>query len=75
MKWYVDRPAKNRIALEYTGMVLPPISIEERLLDLDGDGKWEYIRSGGDSLIAKYSKLIIKEDRSTNSDLAIKLQE
>ena len=54
---YVYRPAKNRIALEHTGMVLPPISIDERLLDLDGDGKLEYIRSGGESLIAKYGRL------------------
>lgn len=56
---YVYRPAKDGIALEHTGQVLPPISIEERLLDLDGDGQWEYIRSGGESLIAKYAKLII----------------
>lgn len=56
---YVYRPAKDGIALEHTGQVLPPISIEERLLDLDGDGQWEYIRSGGESLIAKYAKLMI----------------
>ena len=52
---YVYRPAKNRIALEHTGLVLPPISIEERLLDLDGDGDLEFVRSGGESLIAKYA--------------------
>jgi hypothetical protein len=56
---YVYRPAKDGIALEHTGHVLPPISIEERLLDLDSDGNWEYIRSGGESLIAKYAKVII----------------
>ncbi len=33
---------------------------EERLLDLDGDGQWEYIRSGGESLIAKYAKVLVK---------------
>ena len=60
---YVYRPAKNRIALEHTGMVLPPISIEERLLDLDGDGQWEYVRSGGESLIAKVAKLIAVGDK------------
>ena len=44
-------------------MTLPPISIEERLLDLDGDGQWEYVRSGGESLIAKYAKLsVMKRD-------------
>lgn len=52
---YVYRPAKGRIALEHTGVVVPPISIEERLLDLDGDGRREYVRSGGESLIAKYA--------------------
>jgi hypothetical protein len=56
---YVYRTANDGIALEHTGDVLPPISIEERLLDLDADGQWEYIRSGGESLIAKYAKLII----------------
>lgn len=56
---YVYRPAKNKIALEHTGMILPAISIEERLLDLDGDGDWEYVRSGGESLIAKYARVII----------------
>ena len=55
---YAYRPAKNRIALEHTGLVLPPISIEERLLDLDGDGNLEYIRSGGESLIAKYARIL-----------------
>ncbi|MEX0724901.1 MAG: hypothetical protein WD065_01445 [Planctomycetaceae bacterium] len=57
---YVYRPAKDRIALEHTGMILPPISIEERLLDLDGDGDWEYIRSGGESLIAKFAELVVR---------------
>ena len=57
---YVYRPAKNRIALEHTGSVTPTISIEERLLDLDGDGRWEYIRSGGESLIAKFAPVTIK---------------
>ena len=58
---YVYRPARNLIAVEHTGMILPPISIEERLLDLDGDGQWEYIRSGGESLIAKYARLTISQ--------------
>lgn len=57
---YVYRPAKDRIALEHTGMILPPISIEERLLDLDGDGDWEYVRSGGESLIATFAEVIIR---------------
>ncbi|RLS41783.1 MAG: hypothetical protein DWH81_05390 [Planctomycetota bacterium] len=57
---YAYRPAKDRIALEHTGAVLPPISIEERLLDLNGDGQWEYIRSGGESLIPKYGRLNIR---------------
>jgi len=59
---YVYRSAKDRIALEHTGMILPPISIEERLLDLDGDGQWEYVRSGGESLIAQYGKVIAAKD-------------
>jgi hypothetical protein len=58
---YVYRPVKDRIALEHTGTILPPVSIEERLLDLDGDGQWEYLRSGGESLIAKYGKVIVTE--------------
>ncbi|HEY0983818.1 hypothetical protein [Schlesneria sp.] len=57
---YVYRPSKDRIALEHTGVILPPISIEERLLDLKGDGKWQYVRSGGESLIAKYSTVRIR---------------
>ncbi len=52
---YAYRPAADRIALEHTGLVFPPISIEERLLDLDQDGSLEYVRSGGESLIAKYA--------------------
>ena len=64
---HVYRPAKDRIALEHAGMTLPPISIEERLLDLDGDGSWEYVRSGGESLIARYAKLMItRNDRETD---------
>jgi hypothetical protein len=58
---YVYRPARNRIALEHTGMILPPVSIEERLLDLDGDGSWEYIRSGGETLIAMYARVVISQ--------------
>jgi hypothetical protein len=61
---YVYRPARNRIALEHTGIILPPISIEERLLDLDGDGKSEYVRSGGESLIAKYAKVAGAAEKS-----------
>lgn len=57
---YVYRPAKDHIALEHTGLILPPISIEERLLDLDGDGDWEYLRSGGESLIARYAPVTIE---------------
>ncbi|MFN0052271.1 MAG: hypothetical protein ACKV0T_08765 [Planctomycetales bacterium] len=71
---YVYRPAKDRIALEYTGLVLPPISIEERLLDLDGDGACEYIRSGGESLIAKYARVAIAPapaDRTTRFQIIV----
>ena len=64
---YVYRPAKDRIALEHTGLILPPISIEERLLDLDGDGDWEYIRSGGESLIAKYAPVKIEPAARTTT--------
>jgi hypothetical protein len=49
---------KGRIALEHTGMTLPRLNLHERLLDLDGDGKWEYVQSGGESLIGAYSKVI-----------------
>lgn len=56
---FVYRSAKDRIALEHTGDILPPISIEERLLDLNADRRWEYVRSGGESLIAKYAELVI----------------
>lgn len=58
---YVYRPARGKPAVEHTGLVTPPISIEERLLDLDGDGDWEYLRSGGESLIAKYSHVQIEK--------------
>lgn len=56
---FVYRPVRGRIALEHTGLVLPPVSIEERLLDLDGDGRWEYVRSGGESLIASFGSVEI----------------
>jgi hypothetical protein len=55
---HVYRPAKGRLAVEYTGLTLPNLSIEERLLDLDGDGKWEYVRSGGETLITTYASVI-----------------
>ena len=57
---YVYRPAKGRLAVEYAGMTLPCLGIENRLLDLDGDGKWEYVRSGGETLITTYAKLIFQ---------------
>lgn len=58
---YVYRPPMDRVALSHTGMTLPPISIDQRLLDLDGDGRWEFVRSGGESLYAQYAKLIISK--------------
>lgn len=55
---YVYRPAQGRLAVEFTGMTLPGLSIEERLLDLDGDGDWEFVRSGGETLITTYAPVI-----------------
>ena len=60
---YVYRPAQGRLAVEFTGMTLPGLSIEERLLDLDGDGRWEYVRSGGETLITTYARVIIPGGR------------
>ncbi|MEX0643071.1 MAG: hypothetical protein WD468_10245, partial [Pirellulales bacterium] len=60
MRGHVYRPAEDRIALEPTGLVLPTINIEERLLDLDGDGIWEYVKSGSESLIGSYQKVLIE---------------
>ena len=57
---YVYRPAQDRIALQHTGLVMPPISIEERLLDLNDDGTPEYIQSGGETLIAKYAPVVFQ---------------
>jgi hypothetical protein len=54
------RPATNRVALEPTGLVLPPINIEEHLLDLDGDGDWEYVKSGSESLIGTYADVVVE---------------
>ncbi len=55
---YVYRPMKGKVGLEHTGIVLPPFTIEERLLDLDGDGALEYVRSGSEWLLARYGKVI-----------------
>ena len=55
---YVYRPADGPLAIGFTGMTLPCLSIEERLLDLDADGRWEYVRSGGETLITTYARVI-----------------
>lgn len=56
---YVYRPAKGRIALDWTGIEVPLLSIQHRLLDLDGDGRWEFVKSGGESLIGTYAPVSI----------------
>ena len=67
-----DRTQQNQALpccrTEHTGLVLPPISTEERLLDLDGDGDLEYIRGGGESLIAKYARILWTRDSEVPSE-------
>lgn len=60
MAGHAYRPATNRIALEPTGLVLREFSIEERLLDLDNDGRYEYVRSGSEMLIGTYSNVLFE---------------
>jgi hypothetical protein len=40
--------------------VLPGFNIEEHLLDLDGDGNWEYVKSGSESLIGSYADVLFE---------------
>jgi hypothetical protein len=55
---HVYRPATGRIALEATGTVLPRLAPEARILDIDGDGLWEYVDSGSETQIGSCAKLV-----------------
>jgi hypothetical protein len=44
----------------WSWIVLPVISMKERLLDLDGDSQREYLRSGRESLTAMYARVRVK---------------
>lgn len=45
------------ICVRYTGVMLPRLSIDDRLLDIDGDGKLEFVFSGGEQGVAYYQKI------------------
>ncbi|MEX0643576.1 MAG: hypothetical protein WD468_12800 [Pirellulales bacterium] len=60
MQGHVYRLENDRIALEFTGTVLPMLNVEDRLLDLDNDGRCEYVRGGSETLIGTYSEVVIE---------------
>ena len=56
---HVYRPDSKRPGIVHTGITLPALAIEQHLLDLDNDGQWEFIRSGGESLQTNFSRVMI----------------
>jgi hypothetical protein len=53
-KGRIFRVDRENARLAYTGETMAPISIEENLLDLDGDGSFEWVFGGGESGVAHY---------------------
>jgi hypothetical protein len=56
-KGMIFKAAKGAVRLVYTGKYLPRLSIEEWLLDIDGDGQLEMVFAGGENGVGYYSKL------------------
>ena len=54
----VCKPDARGDGLVYTGSYLPRLRLQERILDIDGDGKLEYVFSGGETGLGYYAKLI-----------------
>ena len=46
------------ICVRYTGVMLPKLSIDDRLLDIDADGRLEFVFGGGEQGVAYYRKII-----------------
>mgnify|MGYP000877081617 CR=1 FL=1 len=55
-KGLVFKVCKDEIAIKYTGKYIEQISIEENLLDIDNDGKYELLFGGGENGVAYYYK-------------------
>ncbi len=53
----IYRKIKGKIALLYTGLIVPVVPINEQILDLDGDGQYELVRPGGESGIGDFREL------------------
>ncbi len=47
----------GNIGVRYTGVMLPRLSIDDRLLDIDGDGKLEFVFGGGEQGEAYHQKI------------------
>ena len=57
-KGLVFKVCKDEIAIRYTGKYIEQISIEENLIDVDNDGKYELLFGGGENGVAYYYKQI-----------------
>lgn len=53
----IFRPVVGEIGLEYTGKMIEKLSIEDNLLDIDGDGQVEFVFGGGEVGVAHYREL------------------
>ena len=53
----IYRKIKGKIAFQYTGLVAPVIPINEQILDLDGDGRYELVRPGGETGVGDFREL------------------
>jgi hypothetical protein len=53
----IYRKIKEKIAFRYTGLVAPVIPINEQILDLDGDGRYELVRPGGETGVGDFREL------------------
>ena len=47
--------------LIYTGDFLPRVGLQDRILDVDGDGRPEYLFSGGESGLGYYAALTVED--------------
>jgi hypothetical protein len=56
-KGLIFKLSKNELALEYTGRYIETVSIEENLIDIDGDGYPELVFGGGEEGLCSYRDL------------------
>jgi hypothetical protein len=54
----ICKPNATGDGLVYTGESLPRLGLQERIIDIDGDGELEYVFSGGETGLGYYAKLL-----------------